>query len=164
MARLQPDGADEALCADSEKAVLPDGSVSPQGPSHTEDLEANTSAQPPLGMESHARRSEFKSPSEEAPTKNDLKTMHSNGPIVQSNDLQLSKSPGSVTAPQDQGRDSGRETGYPSKRVDGGPEAGTWNNLLSPKETGSMAGNPVHSVQVEPIVSRGDSLVQTNLL
>ncbi len=38
------------------------------------------------------------------------------------------------------------------------------NNLLSPKEKGLMAGNSVHSVQVEPVVHWGDSLVQTNLL
>ncbi len=74
-AQLQPDGADEALCTDSEKAVLRDGNVSPQGPSCAEDLEANASAQPPLVMESHTRMSEFKSPLEEASMKHTMKTM-----------------------------------------------------------------------------------------
>ncbi len=69
MAQLQPDGADEALRADSEKVALHDGNISPRGPICTEDLEANTSAQPPLVMESHARRLESKSPLEEASTK-----------------------------------------------------------------------------------------------
>ncbi len=164
MAWLQPDGADKVLHADSGKAALPDGNVSPWGPSHAEDLEASALMKPPLRTESHARRSEFKSPSEEAPTKNDLKTMCSNGPIVQCNDLQLSKSPGSATAPQDQGRDSGGETRHPSYRVDGGLEVGMRNDSLSPEEKGLMTGNHDHSVQVKPIVPQGDSLVQTNLL
>ncbi len=33
-----------------------------------------------------------------------------------------------------------------------GPEVGAQNNLLSPQEKGSMAGNSIHSVQVEPVV------------
>ncbi len=153
MARLQPDGADEALCADSEKAMLCNSNMSPQGPSHAEDLKVNASAQPALVTESHARRSESKSPLEEALTKHTMKTV-CNRPIAQSCDLQLSKSPGSVTQHQDDGWD----------QVGRGPEVGMRNDLLSPKETGLMTGNSVHSVQVEPVVSRDDSLVQTNLL
>ncbi len=38
------------------------------------------------------------------------------------------------------------------------------NNLQSPKEKGLLAGTSIHLVQVKPIVPRGDSLVQTNLL
>ncbi len=79
--------------------------------------------------------------------------MH-NGPIAQSPDWQLSKSPGSATQRQDNGWD----------QVGRGPEVGVRNDLLSPKEKGLMAGNSVHSVQVEPVVPWGDSLVQTNLL
>ncbi len=107
-ARFQPDGADGVLRADSEKAVLHDGNMSPRDPSRAEDLEANTSAQPPLVTESHARRSESKSPLEEASTKHTMKTVCS-GPIAQSDDLQLNKSPRSATALQDQGRGVGRE-------------------------------------------------------
>ncbi len=152
-AQLQPDGADKVLRADSEKAALHNSNVSPWGHSHAEDLEANTSAQPPLITESHARRSEFKSPLEEALMEHTMKTVR-NGPIAQSHNLQLSKSPGSVTQCQDDGWD----------QVGRGSKVGVWNDLLSPKEKGLMAGNPIHSVQVEPVVPRGDSLVQTNLL
>ncbi len=90
------------LRAYSEKAALHDGNMSPQGPSHAEDLEANTLAQPPLVTESHARRSESKSPFGEASMKNTMKTVHSR-PITRSDDLQLSKSPGSATQQQDNG-------------------------------------------------------------
>ncbi len=147
------DEADEVLHANSEEAALCDSSVSPWGPNHVEGLGVNAPAKPPLVTESHARKLTSKSPFKEASTKNDTKTVCSR-PIARSNDLLQGKSPGSASQQQDDGW----------HQVGRGPEAGTWNDLLSPKEKGSMADNSIHLVQVEPIVSRDDSLVQTNLL
>ncbi len=135
----RPNGADKVLCTGSEKAMLHNGNMSPWGPSRAEDSEANTSVQPPLVMESHARRSESKSPSGEALTKSDIKTV-CNGPIAWSDDLQLSKSPGSATQQQDNGWD----------QVSRGPGKGEWNDSQSPGEKGETV-PPSVTVQVQPI-------------
>ncbi len=87
-------------------------------------------------------------------TRNDTLNTVRSRPIARSNDLLQRKSPRSASQQQDNGW----------HQVGRGPEAGVQNDLLSPEEKGSMAGNSIHLVQVEPIVSRDDSSVQTNLL
>ncbi len=97
---------------DSAKAALHDRKVSPWGPSCAAGIEVNATVQPPLVMESHARRSKCKSPLGEASMKTEDKTMHS-GPI--------GKSPRSATQHQDEGWD----------HVGAGPRKGERNDSQS---------------------------------
>ncbi len=87
--------------------------------------------------------------------RNDALNTVRSGPIAWSNDLLQSKSPRSTSQQQD---DGWHQAGV-------GPKVGAWNDSLSPEEKGSIAGNPIHLVQVEPVVSQpGNSFVQMNLL
>ncbi len=130
--------------ADSAKAVLHNGNMSPRGSSHAGGSEVNTLAQLPLVTGSHTRRLESKSSSGETLTKDTLNTMCS-GPKT--------KSPMSASPQQDNG-------GY---QVGAGPG---WGQNDSQDLGAGRAGKTVHSAQVEPAVSLGNgpNLKGLNLL